>query len=160
MPAKETPKKPITAAAWGDVALFYPVLLDCQLGRSDPPEGVSEEKPSRFYDSTVRPFGQSAKDRLSVAICEFSAGHGFKDVKTLEIQATYVIAVRHPGSPEISEADRMRLLDQMAKSSAWPLFRNLFIHIASQTTEELPLLPNVPKLRWLKPQEETSKEPA
>jgi hypothetical protein len=66
----------------------------------------------------------------------------------LEIQAIYYVAFRYDGG-NISEKDKRHVLKELAASAAWPLFRDLFIHVGSQSGEELPLLPNLPKLEWL-----------
>jgi hypothetical protein len=100
-----------------------------------------------------RPFGSSAF-RLSTTPVSKSLTGGLKirEVKTLEIEATYFVAFSCDG--ELGDDEKKHLLEQMAVSSAWQRFRDLFIHIGSQSAEELPLLPNRPKMRWLEPQEE------
>jgi hypothetical protein len=84
---------------------------------------------------------------MNVVVCEFSAGQKIKDTKILEIRATYFVAFG--GKTIMQVEEKKKLIEQIAGASAWPLFRDLFIHIGSQSGEELPLLPNVPKLRWL-----------
>jgi hypothetical protein len=115
------------------------------LDRSDTPEEAEADKIERFYESTIRSIKESHEPYIG--ICEFSAGQKFGDTKLLEIQATYYVAFRYDDG-EISETDKRHLLKEVAESAAWPLFRDLFIHIGSQSSEELPLLPNLPKLEW------------
>jgi hypothetical protein len=141
-----------------NIRLFHPVLIVCGLDRSTPPGDAAGEKPERFYDSAVRLVEPSRASKVSVAACIFSAGQKIKDFKTLTIDATYFVAFKC--DEELAEGDKKRLLEQLARSSAWQLFRDLFIHMGSQTGEELPLLPNSPKLRWLKPQEEAEAQSA
>jgi hypothetical protein len=141
-----------TRGALGGVSLFYPILVDCNLERSDAPGGVGDLEPERFYDSAIQPVVEQSDEKLSIAVCLFSAGQKLKNVKIVKIDATYFVAVHHEkGHLALSSADRKNLLEQMASASAWPLFRALFVHMGSQTGMELPLLPNIPKLRWLKP---------
>lgn len=157
MAAKTTAKKRAVAKAdakygtVGKVRLLYPVLASCTLNRNDPPEDARNEEVKRFYESTIRAVELSKNP--NVAVCEFSAGQTLKDTTILEIQATYFVAFSHEDT-SLPDTDKCKLLEEMAEAAAWPLFRDLFIHIGSQSGEELPLLPNVPKLRWLKPHED------
>jgi hypothetical protein len=139
----------------GQIKLLYPVLGSCMLDRNDAPEGEHEDKAERFYDSALQAL-EVSKD-YCFAACEFSAGKRIKETKIIEIRATYFIAFDLEQTVSVSDEDRRQMLWQMAESAAWPMFRDLFIHIGSQSGEELPLLPNVPKLRWLKSSEETKK---
>lgn len=139
----------------GKLRLFYPVLGSCMLDRNDPPAKINDAKPERFYDAAIRLIVRPA-DSLNIGMCEFSAGQKVKDKIILQIDATYFIAF-DIGKTIVQDSDKRNLAEEMASASAWPLFRDLFIHIGSQSGEELPLLPNIPKLRWLKPQNEVSK---
>ncbi len=137
----------------GGLDLYYPVLIDCNLDWS--PEGPPGDTAERFYDSAIRISEKAWKEEVTVAVCSFSAGKKVKENKIVEIRAAYAIAVSCTGDRNsLSRADRKKLLEEAAGVSAWPLFRSLFAQIASQTNLELPLLPNAPKLRWLRPGEE------
>ena len=106
---------------------------------------MERDKIERFYESTISSIKESHAPY--VAVCEFSAGQKFKDKKILEIQATYYIAFRYDDG-NFSEADKRHLFKELAEAAAWPLFRTLFIHVGSQSAEELPLLPTLPELDW------------
>jgi hypothetical protein len=136
-----------------DLVLYYPILLECRLERTEVPTEQNSEKPERFYDSAIRPVNQT-DESLGIGLCEFSAGLRLNEIKTLEISAEYFVGVK--GGRPFGASERKNMLEQSAKSSAWPLFRDLFIHMGSQTGAELPLLPNIPKIRWLKPKQELS----
>jgi hypothetical protein len=140
--------------------LFYPILVDCDLDWSVTPESTDTETLERFYDSAIRLIDDSVKQKTTIAACQFSAGQKIKEKKVFEIQATYLIAVGHSdgGRDVLSKFDRKKLLEETATTSAWPLFRALFVHMGSQTNLDLPFLPNIPKLRWLKPGEGPAKE--
>lgn len=162
MSAKEASKKQVSRNIKeanefdvGKLKLFYPVLGSCILDRNDSPEKVNEAKPERFYDAAIHLIVRPV-DSLNVGVCEFSAGQKIKGKIILQIDATYFIAF-DIGKTIIQDRDKKNLVEEMASTSAWPLFRDLFIHIGSQSGEELPLLPNVPKLRWLKPHNEVRK---
>lgn len=126
---------------------MYPVLASCAFDRASTPEEIEDDKIERFYKSTVRSTKESQAHPLYVAICEFSAGQKLKDIKLLEIQATYFIAFRYDDE-SISDADKRHLWTEMAESTAWPLFRDLFIHVGSQSGEQLPTLPTTPNIKW------------
>lgn len=137
--------------------LYYPILVDCNLDWS--PESADDEKPERFYDTAIRTIDDSVKDKITIASCEFSAGEKTRKTKSFEIRATYLIAVSHTGGHDIlSKSDRKKILEEAASTSAWPLFRALYANMASQTNLQLPLLPNIPKLRWLRPGKSSAKE--
>jgi hypothetical protein len=131
------------------VNLFYPILADFSVEISEEAVKVEESgsKGDRFYDFVLHRFRGSEDKGTSVATCIFSAGKKINDKKTIEIKATYFVGVND--SEALSEGDRKHLLEELASSSAWSMFRSAFAQIASQTGLELPLLPNVPKLRWL-----------
>jgi hypothetical protein len=92
---------------------------------------------------------------LTVAICEFTAGQKINDKKTLEFNATYFVGFES-GDGDMAEDARREFVEELVSANAWPMFRDLFIHMGSQTGEELPLLPNVPTLRWMNSEEEES----
>jgi hypothetical protein len=117
------------------------------LNRHEHPPGHEEKEAGRFYQCLVHPV-EIGSEPLTIAVCEFSAGQQVKDTRVLEIEATYFVGFRVDES-QVSDVERRQILEQMAGAAAWPLFRDLFIHIGSQSGEELPLLPNVPKVRWL-----------
>lgn len=159
--AKNTPERAPTikkgemhpASIIAGIDLYYPILINCNLDWS-PEEGTENEKPARFYDSGIRIMDDLPKERTTIAICAFSAGQKIKDKISFEIRADYLIAVSHALSHDaLSRPEKKKLLEESAAASAWPLFRALFAHLGSQTNLELPLLPNLPKLRWLKPGE-------
>jgi hypothetical protein len=127
--------------------LYYPVLAECAFERNNPPEDVSDDdKVERFYDSTLEMPGDQTS-AVKTVICEFSAGQKVKETKVIEIRATYFVGLSCADLK--SDSERKAALQQVAAASAWPMFRDLFIHIGSQSGEELPLLPNIPKLRWI-----------
>ena len=127
--------------------LFYPVLAECGFERNNPPEDASEDdKTERFYDSTME-VPEEQGGTVNVVICEFSAGQKIKETRILEIRATYFVGLECTDLG--SEDEKRAALQQLVAASAWPMFRDLFIHIGSQSGEELPLLPNSPKLRWI-----------
>ena len=131
----------------------YPVLMDCSLNWSSNPENPSDEKPERFYDCGLR-FAEDAmkETELSPALCFFSAGQKIKDEKIFEVRAIYVVAVKLSGkNGATNKADIKKLLEEIAGTAAWPLFRTLFAQICSQATRDLPFLPALPKLRWFTP---------
>jgi hypothetical protein len=136
----------------GQLSLFYPVLVSCTLERTATPEEAERDKIERFYESTISSVKESYPPY--VAFCEFSAGQKFKDTKILEIQATYFLAFRCDDRT-ISETDKRHVLKELAQSAAWPLFRNLFIHVGTQSGEELPMLPNHANLEWRDSEEKT-----
>ena len=148
----------------GNVRLLYPLLIECDLERWEAPQGADDENPERYYDAGLKRLtreGQKVEGQsknFALAACLFTAGLKEKKTKTVEVSATYLVGVDCEGDEDVPEADSKTLLEQMAKSSAWPLFRAVFIHLGSQSGLELPLLPNEPKLRWLK-LDETSEEP-
>jgi hypothetical protein len=127
--------------------LLYPVLASCGLNRNDRPEGTKDAEPRRFYDCRIRPV-ESPDEPLSVAVCDFAAGQQIDDTRILEIEGTYFVGFE-VGRAQLSAAERRQLIEQLSIAAAWPMFRDLFIHIGSQSGEELPLLPNIPKVRWL-----------
>jgi hypothetical protein len=136
--------------ALGGIVLYYPILASCSYER-EYREDVDTKKVNRFYDSAVELFAPT-DDGMTLALCQFSAGQTLKEW-TIKIEASYYIAFSHDDIRIPNEVAK-KLVKQLVESSAWPLFRDLFIHIASQSAEELPLLPNVPnKLRWLKSDE-------
>jgi hypothetical protein len=140
---------------------YYPVLVDCVLEWGATPESVGGEKPERFYDSSLRLADDNMKkSKMSVAACFFSAGQKSKEKKIFEIRTMYLIAVKHSGerAAAINWADRTKLLEESAETAAWPLFRTLFAQMASQTNLDLPLLPNMPKLRWLQQEKRAAAE--
>jgi hypothetical protein len=130
----------------GQLKLYYPVLFSCSLERK--PEGDGKRAAERFYDCALSLQTDDDED-LNVAICEFSAGQKSKDVKIIEIKAVYLIAYSDDGLSNEQLAEKKSFLKELAEISAWPLFRDLFIHAGSQSGAELPLLPNVPKIRWV-----------
>jgi hypothetical protein len=135
-----------TAKAEAKFRLYYPVLAECELERASRPEGTSEDKePERFYDCTLEM--SETGTNMSVAVCEFSAGQKIEETKILEIRATYFIGLRIAELK--TEAEKKSALRELVSAAAWPMFRDLFIHIGSQSGEELPLLPSSPKLRWI-----------
>jgi hypothetical protein len=148
MIAKSKSQRVTETASFARVKLLYPVLHTCTLHTNNEPDDSGNAKPQRFYDATVRAMEQPRK-RLNMASCQFSAGQKVKDISILEIEANYYVAFRSTENFEIADADKKALLEGIAASSAWPLFRDLYIHMASQSGEELPILPNIPKLRWL-----------
>ena len=137
--------KAAAASTAGPFELFYPVLANCSLDRTPKPEGSEDADAERFYDAVIHPmdFSKAGDD---IAVCEFSAGQKVKDVRVLEISATYFVGFRLADSG--TDAIKTALVEQVVSAAAWPMFRDLFIHIGSQSGEELPLLPNVPMLRW------------
>jgi hypothetical protein len=138
----------------GGLSLYYPILVDCNLDWPVAPENTENEKPERFYDAAIR-ISDGASKEAFIAVCSFSAGQKLKETKIFEIRATYLVAVGHSDGFDVLKApDRKKLLSEVIECSAWPLYRALFVHMGSQTNLELPLLPNVPKLRWLKSDEE------
>jgi hypothetical protein len=140
---------------------YYPVLIDCDMEWSTMPDNLEGEKPERFYDSGLRLTEDATREKITIAACLFSAGQKIKENKIFEFKASYLIAVSHASGRDIlHRAERKKLLEEMASTAAWPLFRSLFAHMASQTNLELPLLPNLPKLRWLKQEEDTAKASA
>ena len=138
-------------SALSGVRLLYPVLMDCDLQRYDPPnEG---EEPERFYDAVLRPVlvpdtGPGTSKNFAIASCEFAAGTKTAEEKIVEVSATYLIAIDCMAEGNAPVAETRALLAQLAAVSAWPLYRDLFIHLGSQSGLELPLLPNNPKFRW------------
>jgi hypothetical protein len=133
-----------------NIELFYPVLISCELSRNRAPETDKSEKPQRFYDATFELLsrGKEGERIIAGAACEFSAGTKANKVKLVEIEATYFVAFSVRVT-EMSEEEGKHLLKEMAETAAWVQFRALFAQIASQSGEELPLLPNLPKIRWL-----------
>jgi len=132
-----------------DLSLFYPVLAEFIVDINE--DGVraredDENKSDRFYDVALQST-EGVHKNFSVATCAFSAGKKIKETKVIEVKATYFVGMTK--SEALSESDRRHMLEEMAASSAWSMFRSAFSHIASQTGLELPLLPNVPKVRWL-----------
>lgn len=145
--AKKTPSGKRSAETEAKFKLYYPVLAECTFERNNPPEDVSEEdKVERFYDSTLEMPGEQSS-AVKAVICQFSAGQKVKETKIIEIRATYFVGLACADLK--SDSERKAALQQVAAASAWPMFRDLFIHIGSQSGEELPLLPNTPKLRWI-----------
>jgi len=138
---------------------FYPVLMECDLERWDTPESLESEA-ERYYDFGIRPISaddipeHGHSENFTAAACVFAAGlrEKEKENKMVQISATYLIAVDMQNDQGFLKANSKTMLEEMAKASAWPLFRDLFIHIGSQSGMELPLLPNNPNIRWLKPQ--------
>jgi hypothetical protein len=147
-----------TTSAIAGMDFYHPILLDCNLDWS-PAESVDSRenqntKPLRFYDTALRYIEASEKNISTIATCAFSAGQKIEDKKILEARCTYMIGVKHGGGHSIlSKADRKKLLEEIAATAAWPLFRALFAQMVAQTIVELPLLPNIPKLRWIKASE-------
>jgi hypothetical protein len=126
--------------------LYYPVLDHINVERNEIPDDSDDEEPQRFYDVALQPITDELSKRLALALCIFTAGQKIKETKIFEVQAVYMIAVN-------AGPDAKAVLEQLSKSAAWPMFRSLFIHIGSQSGLEIPLLPNVPKRRWVKPDE-------
>lgn len=144
--------------------LYDPVLVDCHLDWSpqenDEGENSKKDDLQRFYDCVVQFVERAPKLKTTIASCVFTAGQKTKDKKNIfEVRSQYMIAVSHDGGySALSQADRKKLLEEAATISAWPLFRSLFAHMVSQTVMDLPLLPSTPKVRWLQPGEDESKE--
>ena len=135
------------AKAEAKFKLFYPVLAECAFERNKRPDGASEEdKAERFYDSTVE-LPDEPVGKVDVAVCEFVAGQQVKETNILEVRATYFVGIECTGLKSVEE--KRAILQEFVAASAWPMFRDLFIHIGSQSSEELPLLPNAPRLRWI-----------
>jgi len=136
--------------------LLYPILMECNLERWDDAR-EDADKQERYYDSGLKPIVIDENEtegkfkNFAAAACVFTAGLKERESKIVEITATYLIGVDSTDREKLSESDAKSLLEQAALSSAWPLFRSLFIHLGSQSGLELPLLPNDPKIRWLKP---------
>jgi hypothetical protein len=157
IPVTKKPSKPARPAsqpsfssALSGVHLLYPVLMGCDLQILDPPK--KGEKSERFYDAVLRPVPADEKNKaprnLAIAACEFVAGTRTKEAKIIEISATYLIAIDCDAEGDAPEVQTRALLVEFARASAWPMYRDLFIHMGSQTGLELPLLPNDAKLRW------------
>lgn len=142
------------------INLLYPVLLSCELSREAESENVDgadatdEKKPERFYDAVLKPI--TISEDFNVGLCEFSAGEKSGDVVTLQFDASYYVAFRTNGEKPDDAAFR-KLMAQLAKISAWPLFRTLYSQTVSQANEDLPALPAQPKITWQKADEEASK---
>jgi hypothetical protein len=146
---KSSAAKPVKddAAAPAKLKFYYPVLGGCELERNLPPDGAGDAKVERFYDSTIQMSDQT--DDADLAVCQFSAGQKIKETRILEIRATYFVGLRFADAN--TEGEIKSAMQEFVAASAWPMFRDLFIHIGSQSGEELPLLPNAPKLRWISP---------
>lgn len=142
--------------------LYDAVLVDCNLDWS--PQGTEDEDSKKnlqlFYDGVIQFVERTLKQKRTVALCVFSAGQRTKDKKNIfEVRSQYMVAVSHDdGQGVLSGMDRKKLLEEVVAISAWPLFRSLFAHMVSQTVMDLPLLPSTPRLRWLRPGEDESKE--
>jgi hypothetical protein len=151
--AKQGPKNrgPRADTSLEKLTMLYPVLMSCAFDRSTPSEEAKSDQFEKFYESTIRKLKDAFPNQY-VAVCEFSAGQRHKDTKILDIQATYVFGFRYEDK-DISDTNKRHVLKEIAESSVWPLFRNLFIHIGSQSGEELPLLPNLPTLAWRESEE-------
>jgi hypothetical protein len=122
--------------------------VDCGFERKLLPEKAGE-KAERFYDATLRLVELERDNKHpNLAACSFAAGQKVKNTKVVEIKASYLIAIRFPRA-RTKSSEVKNLLTELARSAAWPRFRNLFIQIGSQSAAELPLLPNIPQLRWV-----------
>lgn len=148
--AKKTEGAPDEASR--KARLFPPILSDASFSRNTPPDDVEKDvQGERFYDATLYQYGDSGV--VQIAICDFMAGQKIKDVNILEVRATYFVGV-HLDNYTATAAENKFALEELVSSSAWPMFRDLFSHIASQSGDELPLLPNAPTLRWIDPPKE------
>ena len=140
-----TPRKRKAAVAAPNLSglhLYYPVLVSCELDRAtvDVEAKSGDKEPERFYDCRVQP--TSGEGAVTLAVCEFAAGKKLKDDKLVEVKATYYVGFSAENKMTIEQEDAF--LSELSRASAWPMFRDLFIHIGSQTGDELPLLPNIP----------------
>jgi len=141
--------------------LFDPVLVDCHLDWSPQDnESPKKEDLERFYDCAIQFVERSPKLKTTIASCAFTAGQRTKEKKhVFEVRSQYMVAVNHDGGFDaLSQPDRKKLLEAVARTSAWPLFRALFANMVSQTFVDLPLLSSIPNLRWTQPGEDESKE--
>ena len=121
-----------------------------QLERHDIEQEEEEAETERFFGGTVKIAPDNTRENLRVALCEFSAGEKIKKSETadstsdepayFEVRASYVIAIR-PNKVELDGDTLKRTFSDLAKTSAWSLFRSLFSQIASQGNTQHPHLP-------------------
>jgi hypothetical protein len=126
-----------------DLRIFYPILSSCTVDQSASDE-KDDRKAKKFYNAVVQPVAPT-ETSIDVAFCEFAAGKRVGDVKIIEIKASYFIGFRL-GERKLDDHEKNSMFVEMAQAAAWPLFRDLYILIGSQSREDLPLLPFVPKV--------------
>lgn len=135
------------------IGLLHPVLIKCQLDRGVEQEDSEEKEAERFYEAVAKPGWIS--EGLNVGLCEFSAGEKKGDVTTLKFDASYYVAFRLD-SGEPSEENYRKVIEQIARVSAWPVFRSLYSQVVTQANEDLPALPADPDIIWKKGEEDAS----
>jgi hypothetical protein len=155
--ASKSKSPPTPSSAVGNLRLYYPILSSCMMERSDFPqeETKNKKKKTRFYDAVIQIIDSNAN--IDMALCEFAAGQKLADKKIIEIKATYFVGISLDGA-KLGVDDKNKLFIEMTQTSVWPMFRDLFIHIGSQASEELPLLPTVPRVRLKANEDKTEKE--
>lgn len=140
----------------GEISLLYPVLVDLAFDRSpqedgeEPQERSGEQDRSHFYGASLVLL--PPHNGLHAAMCEFRAGvqAATEDQDTqfdgVSVDASYLVAFRAP--TEVEKSKQMRVLEDLARSSAWPLFRALFATITAQSTFDSRALPLIPDVAW------------
>ena len=76
-------------------------------------------------------------------------------LRQLKFDASYYVAFRLD-SGEPSEENYRKVIEQIARVSAWPVFRSLYSQVVTQANEDLPALPADPDIIWKKGEEDAS----
>jgi hypothetical protein len=130
---------------------LYPVLLGSHFDRGD--IGRNDEPEAERVVSCAVSIYKNYDSDLTLAECEFVAGERIKSADEKqetaflhEVSATYVVAIRVQGSYP-SDDELKEVFSDVARTTAWPLFRAYFALLGSQANAELPLLPTDPEMK-------------
>jgi hypothetical protein len=149
--SKNNESEPAEQEDAGSTQLLHPVLISCELDRNFPTKDSDPQKVERFYEAAIRPI-HAGEDTTRLIWCEFGAGENLEEQKLFNLRATYVLGYRPP--KDANESYNQSLIEQLVTVTAWPMFRDLFSHMVSQSFDDLPSLLSKPDIKWL-PKDDT-----
>jgi hypothetical protein len=136
-----------------------PLMFSCSLERHPEavPSAEDDQKPNFFYTAILQTLTTHGENIL--AVVEFSAGEQFKikdsDTETFKFSAAYLVGAKMTG--DLNDAHKKSCIEHLAMGGAWARFKDMFSLIVTQTEEELPALPQSPKIRWKRAPDEKRK---